>query len=100
MNWYDAYTLKESLREIRQFLIDLSEFETEIEYFGLSVVRKIENYEEILSKLDEVAEKFALVKRGVNLLDKSYFNKLDRVENEEKLIDQLCLISLKIRMAL
>lgn len=99
MDWYEIYKLIENLKEVRSFLIKLASVESEIEYFGLSVALRIDNFETVRGCLDELPERFAAIKRQMSLLDDELFNQLNALEKEDKLIEQLSLINLKIQMA-
>lgn len=99
MDWFAPYSLAKSTKLIRKFLIEIASMESEIARHGLHVTRKIDDFENAITAMDEFPELFSLLKRNIAPFDQETYSQLEYLDKEVLLIDQISLINLKLQMS-
>ncbi|WP_434572236.1 hypothetical protein J3P88_25065 [Pseudomonas sp. Z3-6] len=99
MDWLDIYSLGNSTRLIRKFLIDMASMEADIALTGLFITRKLESFENAIAVMDEFPEKFTSIKRNIAHIDRETHLTLEHLEKDALLIEQISLINLKLQMS-
>ncbi|NBA95645.1 hypothetical protein [Pseudomonas sp. R5(2019)] len=99
MDWLDIYSLGNSTRLIRKFLIDIASMETDISFTGLYITRKLESFENAIEVMDAFPETFSSIKRNIAHIDKETYLTLEHLEKDALLIEQISLINLKLQMS-
>jgi hypothetical protein len=99
MDWLDVYSLGNSTRLIRKFLIDIASMEADIALTGLFITRKLESFENAIAVMDEFPETFTSIKRNIAHIDRETHLTLEHLEKDALLIEQISLINLKLQMS-
>ena len=99
MHWYAVHTFKERLASIEQFFIEIAANEEQLLTFGFERAMTLPNAENALEALKTFDEDFATLKRYMFRMDRAIGQDLDRLDSEGKLIEQVSLIALRLRMA-
>ena len=99
MDWIDIYSLGNSTRLIRKFLIDIASMSTDIAFTGLYITRRLEEFEKAITAMDEFPETFGSIKRNIAHIDKETYLTLEHLEKDALLIEQISLINLKLQMS-
>lgn len=99
MDWIAPYSLGNSAKLIRKFLIEVASMEEVIAYEGLYVTRAIDGFDSAVVAMDEFPELFYSMKRNIANIDGEIYLQLDHLERESSLVEQVSLINLKLQMS-
>lgn len=99
MEWHQAYIYLGKLRQIEQFLIELAANEEVLGIFGLRRALVLPGYENALEAMKSFSEDFLRLKRAVMRIDPTIASEINVLDSGSDLVDQIALISLRLRMA-
>lgn len=99
MHGYSIYAFQERLKCIEQFFIEIASNEEELRVFGFDRAVHFQNAEAALKALDKFDEDFASLKRFMTRFDRAMGQDLERLDSDGRLIEQVALIALHLRMA-
>jgi hypothetical protein len=99
VEWYEVDKFKDRIGHIEQFFIELAANEEQILTYGFKRAIAMPGAELALEALKTFHEDFSALRRFMLRVDKSLAQELEQLEAEGKLVEQVALISLRIRMA-
>jgi hypothetical protein len=99
MRWYEIHNFKDRLTSIEQFFIEIAANEEQLVAFGFGQALTLPSAEKALGALKTFDEDFATLKRYMLRMDRTLGQELEKLESNERLIEQVSLISLRLRMA-
>lgn len=99
MNWYEIYGFKDRLSDIEQFFIEIAANEEPLLTFGYKRALELPAAEKAFEALKTFDEDFANLKRYMLKLDRTLGQELEQLDANGKLIEQVSLITLRLRMA-
>lgn len=99
MHWYAIHTFKDRLESIEQFFVEIAANEEQLLTFGFERAMALPSPETALEALKTFDEDFATLKRYMTRIDRAIGHELERLDSEGKLIEQVSLLALRLRMA-
>lgn len=99
MNWYGIHSFKGRLAAIEQFFIEIAANEEQIVTYGFKRAILLPGAEEALEALKTFNEDFSTLKRYLVRMDTTLGYELEHLDAEGKLVEQVSLISLRLRMS-
>ncbi|MBN8454378.1 hypothetical protein [Accumulibacter sp.] len=99
MNWYEIHSFKDRLAAIEQFFIEIAANEEQLVTYGFKRAFSLPGAEEALEALKTFNEDFSTLKRYLLRMDRTLGQELEHLDSEGKLVEQVSLISLKLRMS-
>lgn len=100
MEWYEIDGFKKRIAEIEQFLIEIAANEERIAFNGFRFALSLPAAESAIKSLRTFNEDFSSVRRLMQRIDKSYADELNQLEGNGKVVEEVALIELQIRMAM
>lgn len=100
MEWYEIEGFKKRIAEIEQFLIEIAANEERIAFNGFRYALSLPAAEAAIKSLRTFNEDFSSVRRLMQRIDKSYADELHQLEGNGKVVEEVALIELQIRMAM
>jgi hypothetical protein len=89
----------DKVEAIEQYFVFLAANEEDIRVFGFRTALRLPGAEEAIKALASFGEDFAAFKQDAQRLGKAFSGELERVEAEGKFVEQVALVSLRLRMA-
>lgn len=99
MEWYELSGFVDRISEIEQFLVEIAANEERIALNGFRFALMLPSYESALKSLQTFQEDFSNIRRLMARMDKGFFSELETLESSGKVIEELALINLQLRMA-
>lgn len=99
MDWYRAHYFADQVAAIEHYFVTLAANEEDIRAFGFRTALQFSGAEEALAALATFGEDFAAFKQGVDRLGKTFLRELESIDAEGKFVEQVALVSLRLRMA-
>lgn len=99
MNWYEIHSFKDRLAAIEQFFIEIAANEEQLLTYGFKRAFLLPGAEEALEALKTFNEDFSTLKRYLLRMDRTLGQELEHLDSEGKLVEQVSLISLRLRMS-
>lgn len=99
MKSYEIFRFKDRLAAIEQFFIEIAANEVQLLTFGFKHAFLLPGAEDALKALKTFNEDFSTLKRYLPGMDKTLGQELEHLDSEGKLVEQVSLISLRLRMS-
>jgi hypothetical protein len=99
MKWYEIHTFKDSLAAIEQFFIEIAANEEQLMVYGFSRAFSLGGCEKALEPLKKFNEDYSILKRYLLRMDRTLGQELESLDPDGKLVEQVSLIFLKLRMS-
>jgi hypothetical protein len=99
MKWYEIRDFKDRLVAIEQFLIEIAANEEKLMVYGFKHAFTLPSAEKALEALKTFNEDFSTLKRFLLRMDRTLGQELEQLDSEGKLVEQVSLISLRLRMS-
>ncbi len=100
MEWYEIDGFKKRIAEIEQFLIEIAANEERIAFNGFRFALSLPAADSAIKSLSTFNEDFSSLRRLMQRIDKSYADELNQLEGNGKVVEEVALIELQIRMAM
>ncbi|WP_209598586.1 hypothetical protein [Ruegeria sp. HKCCSP351] len=88
MDWYEVSKFKDELRLVRQFLFEAASRQEELDLFGLSAFKRIDNFEEAQDILRILESKLYSLERTTKFVAPEFHDRLSALISESPLIKQ------------
>jgi hypothetical protein len=99
MKWYEIRNFKDRLVAIEQFFIEIAANEDKLIMYGFKHAFTLTSAEKALEALKTFNEDFSALKRFLLRMDRALGQELEQLDSEGKLVEQVSLISLRLRMS-
>ena len=99
MEWYDVDKFKDRIGEIEQFFVELAANEEQIVISGFRYALALPSAEAALKALKTFNEDFSALRRFMLRIDKTFAQELEQLDTQGKIIEEVALIGLRLRMA-
>ncbi|WP_424195772.1 hypothetical protein ACMYR3_06805 [Ampullimonas aquatilis] len=99
MKSYEIYAFKDHLADIEEFFIEIAANEERLLTFGYRHALKFQTAEKAFEGLKSFNEDFSSLKRYMLKMDRTLGEELEQLEASGKLIEQVSLIALRLRMS-
>lgn len=99
MNWYEIYSFKDRLSNIEEFFVEIAANEEQLLTFGFRRALEFATAEKAFEALKTFDEDFASLKRYMHKMDRTLGQELAQLDANGKLIEQVSLIALRLRMS-
>jgi hypothetical protein len=99
LEWYELTGLVDRVSVIEQFLVEIAANEERIALNGFRFALMLPSYEAASKALQTFQEDFSNTRRLMARMDKGFFSELESLESSGKVIEELALINLQLRMA-
>lgn len=99
MNWYEIYNFKDRLADIEEFFVEIAANEEQLLTFGYRRALEFQTAEKAFEALKTFDEDFASLKRYMLKMDRTLGQELEQIDANGKLIEQVSLIALRLRMS-
>lgn len=99
MEWYEIRAFAEGLAAIEQFFIEIAANEERLLTFGFERALLLPSAEKAHEALKTFHEDFSALKRLVLRIDRVLGQELEQLDSDGKLVEQISLISLKLRVS-
>lgn len=99
MEWYEPSNFKDRIAEIEQFFIEIAANEEQLLAYGFGHALQLPGAETAIAGLKTFNEDFTALKRMMQHHDPSLAKDLELLDTNGKVLEQVALISLRIRMA-
>lgn len=99
MEWYELEKFKTRVLEIEQFFVEMAANEEQLLTYGMKRALSFPTSGPALSALQTFNEDFTSLRRSIFRMDKALATELDSLDTDGKLVEQVALISLRLRMA-
>jgi uncharacterized protein (DUF1778 family) len=100
VEWYEIDGFKKRIAEIEQFLIEIAANEAGIAFNGFGFALSLPAAESAIKSLRTFNEDFSAVRRLMHRIDRSSAEELNQLEGNGKVVEEVALIELQIRMAM
>lgn len=98
MEWYEAGKFKDRIAEIEQFFIEIAANEEQLLTYGFGRALQLPGAEAAILGLKTFHEDFTSLRRLMQHHDPALAKDLDQLDTNGKVLEQVALISLRIRM--
>jgi hypothetical protein len=99
MEWYEIDKFKDRVRDIEQFFIEMAANEEQLLTYGMKHALSFPTAAAALAALGTFNEDFSSLRRAMFRMDKTLAAELEALDTDGKLVEQVALISLRLRMA-
>ena len=99
MDWYVTHKFLEYIELLEKFLVEMAANESHIRRRGLKVALQLDSAEKGLEAINLFCEEFSRIRRSVATIDKALFSEIQAIESEGRLLEQIPLIALALKMA-
>lgn len=99
MEWYEIHSFKGRLASIEQYFVEIAANEKQILASGFELALSLPTAEKALEALKTFDEDFATLKRYMLRMDRTISQDLESLDSNGKLVEQVSLIALRLRMA-
>ena len=99
LEWYELSGFVDRISDIEQFLVEVAANEERIFLNGFRFALLLPSYGPASKALETFQQEFSNLRRLMARMDKSFFAELETLESGGKVIEELALINLQLRMA-
>lgn len=99
MEWYQVNEFKDRISEIEQFFVEMAANEEQLLTYGFKRALALPSAPAAFAALKTFNEDFSALRRYILRIDKALAQELEQLDTDGKLVEQVALISLKLRMA-
>lgn len=99
MDWYKIHAFNDRLTDIEQYFIEIAANEQQVITFGFGLALDLPSAAKAFEALKTFDEDFSTLKRYMLRMDSSIGKELESLDTDGKLIEQVSLIALRLRMA-
>ena len=99
MEWCDVDKFKDRIGEIEQFFVELAANEEQILISGFRYALALPSAKAALKALTTFNEDFSALRRFMLRIDKTFAQELEQLDTQGKIIEEVALIGLRLRMA-
>lgn len=99
MEWYEVSQFADKVEDLEKYFISLAANEEDISLFGFRHALQLPGAEDALAALLTFAENFAAFRQEAERLGRTFTRELEQLDGQDKLTEQVALISLRLRMA-
>ncbi len=99
MEWYQVSEFKDRVGEIEQFFVEMAANEEQLLTYGFRRALALPSAPAAFASLKSFNEDFSALRRYMLRVDKAMAQELEQLDTDGKLVEQVALISLKLRMA-
>ena len=99
MEWYDLSGFVNRISDMEQFLVEIAANEERISLNGFRFALLLPSYGPASKALETFQQDFSNLRRLMARMDKGFFAELETLESGGKVIEELALINLQLRMA-
>jgi len=99
MEWYEIHKFKDRLASIEQYFVEIAANEQQILTFGFGLAVDFPTAAKAFEALKTFDEDFTTLKRYILRMDRAIGQELESLDSNGKLVEQVSLIALRLRMA-
>jgi len=98
VEWYEVDDFKDRLAQIEQFFIEIAANEERLSIFGLKRALVLPSAAPALEALKTFTEDFSALRQYILRVDRVLAQELEQLDSEGRLVEQVSLIALRLRM--
>lgn len=98
MQWYEVNEFRDRIASIEQFLVEIAANEEQLLTYGFKRALSFPTAPAAMEALKTFSEDFSSLRRLMLRLDKALAGELEQLDTDGKLVEQVSLISLRLRM--
>jgi len=99
VEWYEINEFKNRVNEIEQFFVEMAANEEQLLTYGFKRALALPSATTAFAALKTFNEDFSALRRYMARVDRALAQELEQLDTDGKLVEQVALISLRLRMA-